>query len=96
MESPARKQRKITNEQIDQNKPAFLIIDRCGGLTKFCEDFSYSASTVYGWLESGLIPAKMRQTPKGELSHQAWILVRARELGVVIEPMDFIERVAQP
>lgn len=93
MTATQRKQREITNESIDQTKPAFKIIDRCGGLTKFCEDFDYSTSTVYGWLVSGFIPTRLRPTPDGQLSHPAWIMRRAQELKLrpPVKAADFLE-----
>jgi hypothetical protein len=95
MEANARKQREITNERIDQTKPAFIVIDKAGGLTSFCRDYDYKTSTVYGWLESGFIPTRPRPTVAGEMSHQAWILHRSRELKHGVKPTDFIEQPAE-
>lgn len=94
MKANARKQREITNERIDQAKPAFIVVDKGGGLTCFCRDYDYNTSTVYGWLQGGLIPTRPRKTPIGEMSHQAWILHRSKELRHGIKPTDFIEQPA--
>ena len=95
MASQGRKRREIISERIDQTTPAFRVVEACGGLTAFCRDFDYGTSTVYGWLEGGFVPARPRQTPHGQLSHPAWILVRSRELGIKprLTPAYFIEKV---
>lgn len=98
MKAHARKQREIANDQIDKTKPAFIVVDQmCGGLTQFCRDYDYSPSTVYGWLVSGQIPSRPRQTGLGEMTHPAWILHRAKELGNrKLKADHFIERPAMP
>lgn len=92
----ARKQREIANDQIDKTKPAYIVVDQiCGGLTQFCRDYDYAPSTVYGWLEGGQIPSRTRQTPDGEMTHPAWILHRAKQLGNrKLKPAHFIEATA--
>lgn len=74
-----RKRRKISAE-IDRGAPAFLVIERFGGLTKFCDMCRYPTSTAYDWLKKGLIPA----------DHQAHILTIARQHRVRIQPADFV------
>jgi hypothetical protein len=88
-----RKQRAITSDKVDQTKPAFVVVDMFGGLTKFCEENDFSAGTVHGWLVNGLIPSRKREHPEhGEISYQAWILLNAERLGVKLEPRHFIEQ----
>jgi hypothetical protein len=92
METQPRKQRRVTSERIDQSKPAFKVIDKFGGLTRFCEENDFQPSTVHSWLVSGLIPTRKRSHPeRGEISYQAWILGNAQRLGIALEPSDFIE-----
>jgi hypothetical protein len=98
MPAKGRKQREIANDQIDRTKPAYLVIqEKCGGLSQFCKDYDYSPSTVYGWLVSGQIPSRPRQTPAGQMTHPAWILHRAKELGNrQLSAADFIEQPSAP
>lgn len=96
MNAPAapRKQRRIISEQIDQTKPAAIIVNKGGGLTAFATAYDYPPSTVQSWLVRGFIPSRIRETPNGEMSHHAWILHRSKELRHGIKPEDFIEKLA--
>lgn len=84
--------RRTTSERIDQSKPAYLIVRKCGGLAAFCRWYGFKTSTVHSWLLSGLIPSRQRDFPEiGRASIQAWILHRSKQLGHEVEPGDFIE-----
>lgn len=102
MNAPLRQPRKTTSELIDQNSVAFRIVQKAGGLSKFCEDFDFPTSTVHSWLtkrngrgKSGLIPARTRFSADHgrEISYQAWIMHRGRQLEPPVEygPEDFVE-----
>jgi hypothetical protein len=52
----ARKPRAITSRTIDQESPAFRIVQHLGGLTHAAEIIDRSPNTVYGWLRRGTIP----------------------------------------
>lgn len=86
-----RQPRRTTSDNIDQTKPAYLIIQKGGGLSAFCRDYDFPTSTVHSWMLSGLIPSRTRDTPEGRISYQAWIMRRSEELGHGIAPEDFIE-----
>lgn len=85
--------RRTTSDRIDQRKPAYLIVRKCGGLAAFCRDFGFKTSTVHSWLLRGLVPSRQREFPEvGRVSIQAWIIHRANELGIDLEAADFIEQ----
>lgn len=97
-----RQQRKTTSDLIDQTSPAFRVVQKGGGLSKFADDFDFPTSTVHSWLTkrngrggSGLIPARTRYCAAlgRQLSYQAWIMYRGRQLEPPIEfvPEDFVE-----
>ncbi len=44
------------SNKIDPRAPAAIVIDRFGGLSRFCEATGYPTSTVHDWLVKGLIP----------------------------------------
>jgi len=90
MDSPARKQREIVSEHIDQTKPAYLVVDRFGGLSEFCRLTGYATSTVHGWMKSGLVPARIHE-PSG-MSHQAYILACANDNNIEMDASIFIEQ----
>lgn len=54
--------RKSNSDNIDKNKPAYIIINKFGGLKNFCDasqkvlDKKYATSTVWSWMINGLIP----------------------------------------
>lgn len=96
-----RKQRRTTSELIDQSSPAFRIVQKGGGLSKFARDFDFPVSTVQGWIGgrkerggSGLIPSRTRFVPEvgREVSYQEWIMLRGRQLDPPIDfaPEDFV------
>jgi hypothetical protein len=89
MEAQAKKQRAITSTRVDPNKPASVVIDRFGGLTRFCALTGYPTSTAHGWTVSGYIPAHR----KGVSIH-THILGIAEKEGVPLLPAHFVE--AQP
>lgn len=92
-EEKTRKPRRITSENIDETKPAAIIIAKAGGLTNFCRDYDFATSTVHSWMLNGLIPTRKRIVPAlGEVSYHAWILHRSAELGHGITAGDFIEK----
>lgn len=95
--------RKTTSESVDQNSPAFRVVQKGGGLSRFCEQFDFPTSTVHSWIAkrngrgmSGLIPARTRWCAdlNRHISYQAWIIHRGRQLEPPIEygPDDFVER----
>lgn len=86
-EKPARKSRATTSDRVKQDMPAFLVVSKFGGLSRFCEICDFAFGTVHGWLESGLVPAKMRDG----MSYQAWILAKAHEHKIDMGPADFID-----
>lgn len=49
--------RRRIHPEIDVESPAFIVVDKFGGLAKFCEISGYARSTVYDWLRKGLIPS---------------------------------------
>lgn len=95
MEAQTRKQRKITSERIDQTKPAFMVVNAFGGLTRFCEITGFAPSTVHSWLVNGLIPSRyLDDSDLGRISYQAWILVCAERNKVKMAPAIFVEPLA--
>lgn len=101
MNAPMQKPRKVS-DLIDTNAPAYRVVQKGGGLTKFCKDFDFSTSTVHSWLTkrngrggSGLIPSRTRYSEEHgkEISYQAWIIHRGRQLDPPVEygPEDFVE-----
>jgi hypothetical protein len=57
------------------------IIDRFGGTRAMAVALGLPPSTVQSWKAAGLIPAK----------HQQFVLNRAREIGINLDPSDFFE-----
>lgn len=76
----ARKPRAITNPAIDQTAPAFLIMQKVGGLSAFAALIKRPTSTCYRWLESGLIPA----------NEQTDVLVAYHDAGIPLDPAEFV------
>jgi hypothetical protein len=102
MDAPARKQRRTTSENIDQSCPAFRVVQKGGGLSRFAADFDFPVSTVHSWMVkrngrgmSGLIPARTRfcEDLERTISYQAWIIHRGKQLEPPVEfvPEDFVE-----
>jgi hypothetical protein len=60
--------------------PASRIVERFGGLARFCEWTGYKRSTVWNWLLRGFIPA----------DRQPHVLESARLHGVEIAAADFV------
>lgn len=89
MDTPGRKQRAITSDKVDPTKPASIVIDKFGGLTRFCEITGYATSTAHGWTVSGYIPPHRR----GASTH-AFILAKAKQNGVKLDPADFVDKPA--
>ncbi len=77
-----RKPRQIKNPAIDHTKPAYIVVEKFGGLSRFCELTAFATSTVYDWLIGGHIPGK----------HHRYIMEMARTHTIEIEPADFVER----
>lgn len=72
MDTPQpRKQRAITSGRVDPTKPASVVINLFGGLTRFCDLTGYATSTAHGWTVSGYIPA-----------HRKGVGIHAHILGV--------------
>jgi hypothetical protein len=47
-----------TSEKVDQNAPAFRVINGpFGGLTRFCDLTGFKLGTAHGWLVKGLFPS---------------------------------------
>jgi hypothetical protein len=86
--TPARKQRSLTSDRVLAERPAARIVEKFGGLSRFCELCDFPISTVHSWLiRSGSIPMKYR----GEISYQAWIMQKAAEHEIELEPSDFLD-----
>jgi hypothetical protein len=94
--------RRTISENVDQNTPAYRVVQKAGGLAKFCEDFDFPTSTVHSWLakrpgrpHSGLIPANTRHVPELDrtLSYTGYIIWRGRQLDPPVEytAEDFVE-----
>lgn len=84
-----RKQRAITSDRVDPGKPASIVINRFGGLSRFCELTGYATSTAHGWTVSGHIPAR-----RGERAYHAHILSVAAKHKIPLDPSDFVEKPA--
>jgi len=81
MQQPRRRKRHPTiTDRIDQTAPAYIVVDKWGGLAEFCRDTGWPTSTVHDWLVKGLIPA----------DRQARVLELAAELRKKIKPADFV------
>lgn len=88
MEELARPPRRVTSVRIDRTTPASRVIEAFGGLTRFCEACDWPLSTVHSWLSRGLVPARWRDG----VSYQSYIIARAREQGIDLPVVFFIER----
>ena len=44
---PARKRLPTTSDRIDQTAPAYIVVDKWGGLAEFCRDTGWPTSTVH-------------------------------------------------
>ena len=85
-----RKQRETTSERIDKAKPAFLVVDKFGGLTRFCQLTGFSLSTVHSWQVRGIIPNRTHEA--SGLSYHGYIFKVAAENGVGLVAENFIEQ----
>lgn len=74
--------RTLTSDRIDRTAPASIVIEKFGGLTRFCELTAVPTSTAHSWAEVGLIPAR----------RQAHILQVAATHSVPVTPPDFVPR----
>ncbi len=84
-----RRSREVTSERVRQDKPAFKIVAKFGGLSKFCDICDFNTSTVQGWLVNGLIPSRYRDNG---LSYQSWILGKAVEHDIPLAPFEFFDQ----
>lgn len=93
--------RRTTSESVDQNSPAYRVVAKAGGLSKFADDFEFPVSTVHSWLanrngrgKSGLIPSRTRFSPElgRDASYQEFIIHRGRALKPPVRyvPKDFV------
>lgn len=81
MEKPRRRKRlPTTSDRIDQAAPAYVVVDKFGGLAEFCRITGWPSSTVHDWLVKGLIPA----------DRQARVLELARDHRKPVKPADFV------
>lgn len=67
-------------EDIDREAPASRIAAKFGGINALARALNKSPSTVYRWIQSGLIPAR----------YQAEVLNVAKALKIKMGPGDFI------
>lgn len=74
------RKRPTTSPRIDQSQPAYVVVEKFGGLASFCEVTGWPTSTVHDWLVKGLIPA----------DRQARVLELAQERRVRVKPVDFV------
>lgn len=81
------KLRALSSKRVDRSKPASVVIDKFGGLSKFCQATGYALGTAHGWTVSGYIPAHR----KGVSTH-AHIMAVARANGITIAPGDFVDQ----
>lgn len=89
---PERKPRKLVSPKVDPTKPAYLIVQKFGGLAKFCQICEWPMSTVHSWLTTGLIPSRKRDGN----SYQSFIMERGASHGIEVLPRDFIEGMSVP
>ena len=82
----APKQRAITSERVQADKPASRVINKFGGLTRFCNLTGYPISTAHGWTVSGYIPPMS----KGRNNHQH-IIATAKSNEIALAPIDFVD-----
>jgi hypothetical protein len=78
-----RKRHPTTSDRIDKAQPAYIVVDKFGGLAKFCQVTGWPTSTVHDWLVKGLIPAD-RQARTLELA--ALHRVRVKAVDFVPQP----------
>jgi hypothetical protein len=91
MEIPATKLRAITSKQVDQTKPASIVINKFGGLTKFCQLTGFPTSTAHAWTIRGYIPPHGRGDQRS-ISYHAQILAVARENNIPLSGTDFVDQ----
>jgi hypothetical protein len=80
--TPKRRYRRvpIRSEKVDTTAPAYVVVDKFGGLAEFCRITGWPSSTVHDWLVKGLIPA----------DRQARVLELARDHRKAVKPADFV------
>jgi hypothetical protein len=79
--------RRSSSKQVDENMPAPRIINKLGGLKRFCEESAhvreggkpFSTSTVWSWMTKGLIP----------IAHTNAVKAVAQRMRVKIKDSDF-------
>ncbi len=73
---------KRWSDRVDPDAPAARVIDKFGGLSKFCQASGINTSTVHDWLVKGLIP------------QVRWpaIMGLARELDIELSQTDFLDQ----
>lgn len=84
MTDPAISPAPRRSRKVDPDAPAARIADKFGGLSRFARAFDppKATSTVFRWLETGLIPAQQ----------QAEVLRAAKRAKVRLSAADFIDR----
>ncbi len=90
MEPQPRKQRRTTSPHIDESKPAFLVVTKAGGLSRFSEITGLPTSTVHRHMKNGFFPNPRHE--ESGLSLHGWIIQSCREQGVEINPAELIEQ----
>lgn len=75
-----RKRLPTTSDRIDKEAPAYVVVDKFGGLAEFCRITGWPTSTVHDWLVKGLIPA----------DRQARTLELSKEHRKPVKPTDFV------
>lgn len=85
--APAPKLRALSSKRVDRSKPASVVIDKFGGLTRFCQLTGYPTSTAHGWTVSGYIPAQR----KGVSTHQHIMGIAAANR-ISLKPGDFVDQ----
>jgi hypothetical protein len=83
-----RKPRTITSDRVKAEAPAARIVEKFGGLSRFCEICDFAHGTVHGWMTNGLIPAKVRDG----MSYTAWIIAKAAVHEIELTAEDFIDQ----
>jgi len=80
-----RRARQPSAAKIDVNAPAYLVVEKFGGLARFCELSGIPSSTVWGWVKRGDIP--FRHVPNIKM-----IAARCKPV-VKLKDSDFLRKV---
>lgn len=91
MDTQLPKQRAITSERVDPNKPASRVINKFGGLTRFCQLTGFATSTAHGWTLRGYIPPHGRGDDRS-VSYHVRIMEIAAENKIELSATDFIDQ----